>query len=202
MIDKFEKLDKEKKERIINASLLEFAKKGYDNASTNVIVKNADISKGLIFHYFGNKKKLFEYLYDYCVYLVLKDLYENIDMNEGDILIRIQSITYRKVVLLKKYPAIFEFIKTSYTDSNLEIRNWVVSQQKEKIIKAQEDFLSNIDYSYFKDDLEIDKAMNVIMSTLESISIKEVVNKQTDIDTISNIVNDYIFFFRKLFYKN
>ena len=58
-------LSEEKQQRILNAALKEFAQKGYKNASTNQIVKEADISKGLLFHYFKNKKQLFLFLYDY-----------------------------------------------------------------------------------------------------------------------------------------
>ena len=50
MYSKFLNLDKEKQDRIINAALKEFALKGYDNASTNEIVKSSEISKV----FFGN----------------------------------------------------------------------------------------------------------------------------------------------------
>lgn len=59
---KFLELDKLKQDRIINAAMKEFALKGYKNASTNEIVKEAGISKGLLFHYFTNKKAYF-YIY-------------------------------------------------------------------------------------------------------------------------------------------
>ena len=56
MTSKFLNLHKEKQQRILNAALNEFANKGFDRASTNEIVKSAGISKGLLFHYFNNKK--------------------------------------------------------------------------------------------------------------------------------------------------
>ena len=43
--------------------------------ATNEIVKEADISKGLLFHYFKNKKGLFLYLYDYCIELYINEFY-------------------------------------------------------------------------------------------------------------------------------
>ncbi|KZL90506.1 TetR/AcrR family transcriptional regulator [Clostridium magnum] len=71
MIDKFESLPQEKKKRILDACIEEFALNGYDKASTNSIVKKAGISKGLLFHYFGSKKTLFLYVFDYCAnYLI------------------------------------------------------------------------------------------------------------------------------------
>ena len=50
-----------------NATLKEFGKHEFEKVSTNTIVKNAVISKGLLFHYFENKKSLVEYLEDYVL---------------------------------------------------------------------------------------------------------------------------------------
>ena len=50
MDDKFFDLKKEKQDRILNGALKIFALNGYKNGSTDVIVKEAGISKGLLFH--------------------------------------------------------------------------------------------------------------------------------------------------------
>ena len=60
MFSKFLNLD-EKQDRILNAAIKEFAQKGYDSASTNEIVKEAGISKGLLFHYFKIKSSYFSF---------------------------------------------------------------------------------------------------------------------------------------------
>ena len=59
MNEKFFDLNREKQDRMINAALRVFAKNGYRHASTDVIVREAGISKGLLFHYFTNKIGLF-----------------------------------------------------------------------------------------------------------------------------------------------
>ena len=51
MNEKFYDLKKEKQDRMINAGLRIFALNGYHHASTDEIVKEAKISKGLLFHY-------------------------------------------------------------------------------------------------------------------------------------------------------
>lgn len=48
-----------KKNDILRASVAEFAEYGYEQANTNRICAAADVSKGLIFHYFGSKQQLF-----------------------------------------------------------------------------------------------------------------------------------------------
>ena len=66
MNERFFELKKEKQERMINAALKVFAEHGYYHSSTDEIVKTANISKGLLFHYFGNKIGLYSFLYDYA----------------------------------------------------------------------------------------------------------------------------------------
>jgi len=52
----FDKLKPEKRERIINAALKEFARNGYEKASTNEIIKEAEIAKGKNNGYHGIKE--------------------------------------------------------------------------------------------------------------------------------------------------
>ncbi|MEF9941398.1 MAG: TetR/AcrR family transcriptional regulator, partial [Lachnospiraceae bacterium] len=47
------------KERIMAAAMEEFGEKNYDLSSLNNICNDNAISKGLIYHYFGNKEELY-----------------------------------------------------------------------------------------------------------------------------------------------
>lgn len=67
MNEKFFELKKSKQDRFINAALQIFSENGYKKASTDEIVKKAEISKGLLFHYFGSKQGLYEFVYNYSV---------------------------------------------------------------------------------------------------------------------------------------
>lgn len=67
MNEKFFDLKKEKQDRILNAVLKIFAKNGYRRASTDEMVKEAGISKGLLFHYFGTKAGLYSFVCSYAV---------------------------------------------------------------------------------------------------------------------------------------
>lgn len=46
----------QKRDAILNAALKEFSSQGYDKASTNIIAKEAGISKALMFHYVSSKQ--------------------------------------------------------------------------------------------------------------------------------------------------
>ncbi|NMC12710.1 MAG: TetR/AcrR family transcriptional regulator [Chloroflexi bacterium] len=68
-IKDFLRLPEAKQDEILNAALKEFSFYGYDLASTNRIVAEAGISKGVLFKYFNNKESLF-------LFLIKKYLYE------------------------------------------------------------------------------------------------------------------------------
>ena len=67
MNSKFFDLKKEKQDRMINAALKVFALQGYRHGSTDDIVREAAVSKGLLFHYFGSKLGAYRFVYDYSV---------------------------------------------------------------------------------------------------------------------------------------
>lgn len=81
----------EKQERIINAAMKEFVKSGYEKASTNEMVKDAQISKGSLFNYFSNKKDLYFFLIQNAVNII-EQIYVEIDMSERDIFERISQV--------------------------------------------------------------------------------------------------------------
>ncbi|WGX75248.1 TetR/AcrR family transcriptional regulator [Paraclostridium bifermentans] len=66
----FENLSEEKRLRIINSAIEEFANKGYRRATVDNIVLKAGISKGSIFQYFQNKERLYIYICNYQIDII------------------------------------------------------------------------------------------------------------------------------------
>ena len=92
----FLKLEYEKQEVLRNVCLEEFARAGYSSASTNAMCKNAGISKGLLFYYFGSKKELFIYLVDYCTIILRDSFYDGLVLDRENIFERMINLTMRK----------------------------------------------------------------------------------------------------------
>ncbi|HAG42911.1 MAG TPA: TetR family transcriptional regulator, partial [Clostridium sp.] len=134
MFSKFLNLDMEKQDRILNAAMKEFAQKGFEKASTNEIVKEADISKGLLFHYFKDKKNLFLFLYDHCIDVSTNEFYKKINLDEKDFFIRLNQMCIIKFELLNKYPEMFRFIETAYMETSKNVKK-ELDERKEKLIK-------------------------------------------------------------------
>ncbi|MBT2657676.1 TetR/AcrR family transcriptional regulator [Bacillus sp. ISL-18] len=207
MFSKFFNLETEKQDRILNAAIKEFAQKGYDKASTNEIVKEAEISKGLIFHYFKNKKQLFLFLFDHCIQIITDDFYKKVDLKEEDFFKRIRKAVAIKMDLLAKYPDIFKFIEEAYMDDAADIRAEI-----EKKVKALNEInfgkiYEGINLSKFRDDVDIRRILKIITWTFEKLSEEELnkakltANHEIDYPAIQLEAEQYFEVLTKVFYK-
>lgn len=166
----FNNISKDKKEAILKAALEEFSMNGYEKASTNKIVEKAGVSKGLLFHYFSNKRRLFIYVYNYYFNFLKEKLYINIDTEERDVLERVKNWTIVKMELIEKYPIVFMLFIKSRLNMPQDIKAILEKNQSREIKEAYEKFLFNIDYSKFKDNVNVQKCLKILMWTLEKYS--------------------------------
>ena len=207
MFSKFFNLEKEKQDRIINAAIKEFAQKGYDNASTNEIVKEAGISKGLLFHYFKNKKQLFFFLFDYCYNVVADEFYKKVDLTERDFFKRIRQAVQIKVELQTKYPDILTFIQEAFMQDSAEIKVEFDKKKQELTAVNINIIYEGIDLSKFRDDVDVQKILKIISWTFEKMSDEELLkakmlpDHKIDYDKVFLEAEEYFEIFIKGFYK-
>ncbi len=109
MYQKFFDSAVEKQDRIISASVKEFALHGYENASTNRIVSDAGISKGILFHYFGNKQNLFDFIAEYCSLVLIEDYYAKLAGSETDFFARLKQLLQLRFQITELFPYVFPF---------------------------------------------------------------------------------------------
>lgn len=79
----FEKQSEEKQNRIIEAAILEFSDKGFENANTNRIAREANISVGSLFKYFENKTDLFLYIVNLAAAELESQINKVLSMEKG-----------------------------------------------------------------------------------------------------------------------
>ena len=204
MDELLKKMDPIRKKNLINAALVEFGKNSYDKASTNVIVREAGISKGLLFHYFKSKKELYEYLVEFIFVKMIKDVAENIDYDKRDIIERITSIAEYKMKLFNEFPGMYAFYTRlcagKTIDESLEMSEEIVPGSYGDFYRVK------INYSFFKEDIDIAKAMKITQWSLEKKSEEYLKIMQTDDELDFNQVleefNEYLQMFRQMFYKS
>lgn len=207
LFSKFFSVDEEKQAKIINAGMKQFSQKGFSLASTNEIVKDAGISKGLLFHYFRNKKDLFLFLYDYGVDLIMKEMNEKLDWNQRDFFIKWKEIVLLKIELARKYPELFTFLQAVLNEEAVEVKGELDHKNKALMANAYDRFFKDIDTSKFKDNIDVQKAMNIVIWTMEGFGNQEQEkNKFMPLDQIrlEEIVAEmelYLGVLRQMFYK-
>lgn len=208
MYSHFTNLDREKQDRIINAAIKEFAENGYDNSSTNEIVKAAEISKGLLFHYFNSKKDLFLFLYDYCMDMTLKEFFQNIDRNQIDFFQRFRQIQAIKYDLMHKYPEIFAFLEATYFEESTEVKSDLDARNKELMWSITGKMFEGIDRSRFREGVDLEKAIKTMVWTFrglgEELLLKAKRSGSNQVDYAQAFVEQdaYLEMFRHCFYKS
>ena len=196
-----EKIDPDKREQIINAAMKEFSGSGYDKASTNMIVQQAGISKGLLFHYFKNKETLYSCIKEYAMDFIIRTVQENVNWQEHDFFERVTTILHVKYSAMSRYPYIYDFLKITLQDVSIEemLRN-LPEESKDLMRKT---FTQNIDFSLFKPDINIEHAMNIIYWSLSGLNneLWQKRNGPIDFSSVFTIYEDYIRTLQTLFYR-
>ena len=201
MSDSFNLLDEEKRQKIVNAALKEFSQSGYEKASTNKIISSADISKGSLFNYFENKKQLFLYLFDYCEKLNGEYLLDSVDWSEKDFLARLEETMLKMTGFLKLYPDAMEFLRKAKHENSPAVRDEVMKIKKSSTDKLAERMISDIDYSLFKPELELESVFFTIQTTLLALLNEAVKQGRMDSDDTIITIKKYLGFFKTTFYK-
>ncbi|MCA0148395.1 TetR/AcrR family transcriptional regulator [Rossellomorea vietnamensis] len=163
-------IDSEKEDRIIRAATRVFAESGYEKASTNAIVKEAKISKGILFHYFNSKKELYVSLYEYLSDLFTEKIYEKLDWNEHDIFVTIRSVTLIKFELFSVYPDLINFLTSAFSEEAPEVKEEIEKYKTRMVESSFATLFSNIDTSKFKEGIDVNKSIQVIYWTFEGMA--------------------------------
>jgi TetR/AcrR family transcriptional regulator len=121
------KIPEEKRNRIIDAAVLEFATCGYDNANTNKISKNAHISVGSLFQYFENKEDLFLTIVKYCSQLLMA-AFEEVVVEKDSFFVTIEKILRKIIKESRKDPNVIKLYLEMSSPSKSHIVRQAVNE--------------------------------------------------------------------------
>ena len=199
-------MDAEKRERVINAAMKEFSK-GFKSACTDTMVREAGISKGLLFHYFGTKEGLYSFILKNACETIYNEYLSLIDLEQMDIIEKVWQMTLLKMDLSYKHPALFEFVAKAYVElqenPNDEFNAYFAKTRSIAVEKA----LTDLDTSLFKEGVDPQKAANIILWTLNGYSTSQLNTNmrmedyQKEYSRYLDELKEYIDIFKKTFYK-
>ena len=178
MNEKFFDLKREKQDRIINAGLKVFAKHGYKHATTDDIVKEAGISKGLLFHYFTNKVGVYIFLMDYSVRFLLLELSRTVKTDTKNFFELMKQMEDGKLAVLKNYPYMQAFLDKAFEEVCLEALE-ECEEQKEVYRNKIEEYYKQVAEQKFKHHVTFEK-----MQTLFGYIIKGITAENMALDTM------------------
>jgi len=198
--------DDARRSRILEAALNEFAEKGYKKASTNTIVREAKVSKGLLFHYFISKKELYIHIYNFALETLTNELYEGVNFADRDVLNRLSASTITKIESYQKHPLFTQLFEHHVSVEDEDIINRTKNASFEFSKESFEKLFSNIDYFLFDEKINIDRSLEVVKWTIDRIStdwVKKNNNtyKVESFATLNEEIEIYLDLFRDAFYK-
>ncbi len=197
MNEKFFELKKDKQDRMINAALRAFAEHGYYHASTDEIVKLANISKGLLFHYFGSKIGLYAFLYDYATRFVTLELTANVEKSETDFFELFKEIVAAKAAAMTQYPYIFLFLDKADEETHMDAVA-EISERREKYRRIMEALREKADITVFPPDIDYNKIGDVLDYTVDGLLEKNVKSDNFRADLFLEEAEEYVDMIKKI----
>ncbi len=200
MNEKFFDLKKEKQDRMINAALKIFSIGGYKHASTDDIVNEAGISKGLLFHYFGSKLGLYSFLYDYSVRFMKLEITGGVSSAEQDYFEIRRQIEYAKMQVLRNYPYMQRFLnRCRFEDVSEALMS--IERQKNVLPDIQAVLKNQSDRSLFKNEVDYEKLDQILTYTVDGLMDARFQDASFQPDLLYNETCSYFDMMKKLTYR-
>ncbi len=165
---KFFDLKKEKQDRMINAALKVFALHGYRHASTDDIVREAAISKGLLFHYFENKLGVYNFVYDYSVRYMTLELKSMVDPAETDMFTLVKQAECARMHAMRGYPYMQQFLNRSMSEDVSEAL-LAIEDKRNILLDAYEGIRSQMNLQDLPNGIDGEKLYKMLDLTIKGL---------------------------------
>jgi AcrR family transcriptional regulator len=196
----FDKLSSEKRLKIINAALECFGKDGYKKTAISEIAQRAGIAKASVFQYFGTKRELYLYLFEFS-----RDQFNDDMASEStDLFEVLREASATKVRVLAKFPAMYDFLMLIYKEEDDEEISRKIKENYETT-----NIFANVDWSKLKPEVSPEMALNLIRYSTEGY-VRDNADKSVDeilagVDGILNLLIRTIYKEEKIYdidYRN
>ncbi|WP_010632484.1 TetR/AcrR family transcriptional regulator [Sporolactobacillus vineae] len=189
-------MEASKEETILTAAIHEFAEKGFEQASTNRIAKQAGVSKGLIFHYFESKEKLFEACVNDAIAFSMKKLdYEKWDLCTH-LMEKLKQYSEQELLFYKDYPDVYQLIISAFASPPEKLSGKMSRLFTELSALAPQFLKKLIDGLDLKDDVDPVTLLAVLQSHCNYYSAQAMgylkVHPGASIDALKPIINQFL----------
>lgn len=191
MNGKFFDLKKDKQDRMINAALKVFALCGYRHASTDDIVREAAISKGLLFHYFESKLGLYTFVYDYSVRYMTLELRASVDANEKDLFEVMKQIECARMHAMRGYPYMQQFLNASMSE-NVSEALLAIEEKRNSLQEVYDGIYAQVDYSTLPAGVDGEKLRKMLDFTIKGLMTERFLDASFQPEMLYEETADYL----------
>lgn len=200
MNGKFFDLKKEKQDRMINAALKVFALQGYRHASTDDIVREAAISKGLLFHYFESKLGLYSFIYDYSVRYMNLELRSTVDSGERDLFEVMKQTECARMHAMRGYPYMQQFLNRSMSEDVSEAL-LAIEEKRGSLEETYQGINAQIDYSSLPRGVDGEKLRKMLDFTVKGLLTERFQDASFQPEMLYGEICNYLDMMKQLVYR-
>ena len=200
MNSRFFDLKKEKQDRMINAALKVFAMHGYRHASTDDIVREAAVSKGLLFHYFQSKLGVYSFIYDYSVRYMILEMRTAVDPNEKDLFEVTKQVEMARMKAMRGYPYMQQFLNRSASEDVSEAL-LAIEEKRGALEEAADSVYEQVDYTQLPPQIDGEKLRKMMDFTVKGLLSERFQDASFQPEMLYEEICDYIDMMKKIVYR-
>lgn len=200
MNSKFFNLKKDKQDRMINAALKVFAMQGYRHGSTDDIVREAAISKGLLFHYFDSKLGVYCFVYDYSVRYMNLELRSAVSKGEKDLFEVLKRMEFAKMRAMRGYPYMQQFLNRSFWEDSYEAL-LAVEEKRNFMEETYSELVGQIDYSILPPSIDGEKLRKMLEITSKGLMTERFQDASFQPEMLYREICDYFDMIKQIVYR-
>ena len=197
MNGKFFDLKKEKQDRRINAAWKVFALHGYRHASTDDIVREAAISKGLLFHYFGSKLGVYSFIYDYSVRYMTLELSTTVDRKATDMFTLMKQVECARMHAMRGYPYMQQFLNRSMAEDVSEAL-LAIEDKRNILTDAYDAIISQMNFEELPPEVDGEKLRKMLDFTIKGLMTERFQDASFQPEMLYEEIVDYLDMMKKI----
>ena len=199
---KFFSLPEARQDLIRNSAMLEFGDNTFKKTSADSIAKRAGVSKGLLFHYFKDKRELYLYLFHYALEVCIKKyMMITYDFGETDFFLALEMGQKVKMDMVRRCPGLFRFVMRAYYERDSLLSPHLRKGLNSLLESTSRDFLARMDLYKFKEDIDPWEVIRLLTLTAEGMMARTGADTAEEIETLFQEYKKYADMLKRQFYK-
>jgi AcrR family transcriptional regulator len=191
----FNKISAEKQKTVINAGFLCFGQNGYKKTSVQDIATTAEIAKASLFQYFGSKKGMYLFLYDFAG----KEINRRIPEGMDDYFDCAQMYVQTLADVSRDYPNLFDFLILQAQRRDFSEIEELLNTANDVCQTNLDTIYAHVDWNKFQDGFDKEVVTN-LFNWITSGCISELSGQMPQEDVYAEMIR-YLRLLKPVMYK-